>query len=134
MDDPSGTAGAYLRTVWIVALAMAVLMAAPVLPSLELLLPTWAVSVIFQGAYAGSVMAAIQVTVPNQQRGLATALLLLMSNLGGLALGSALIGGASATLFASDPAGVGKALALIGLIAAGLSAWIAHRGLVSARR
>lgn len=129
-----GRPAPYLGTVWIVALAMAVLMIAPVLPSLELLVPIWAVSVIFQGAYAGSVMAAIQVTVPNQQRGLATALLLLMSNLGGLALGSALIGGASATLFASDPAGAGKALALVGAIAAALSAWIAHRGLVRARR
>lgn len=119
----------YLRTVWIIALVMAGSMIAPLMPSLELVLLLWCLSVIFQGAYAGSVMAAIQVTVPNEQRGLATALLLLMSNLGGLGIGSALIGGASAGLFANDPSGVGKAFAIVGLVAAGLSALTARRAL-----
>lgn len=119
----------YLRTVFIVALLIAATVLSPLLPTLELTLGAWALSVIFQGAYAGSVMAAIQVSVPNEQRGLATALLLLMSNLGGLALGNAIIGGTSTLFFAEDPSGAGKSLALVGLAAAMASALIAYRSI-----
>jgi MFS family permease len=117
----------YLRTVAIVALVMMASMVIPLLPALTPVIALWAVAVVFQGAYAGSVMAAIQVSVPNEQRGLATALLLLLSNLGGLGLGSALIGGLSSMLFPSDPAGVGKALAAVGFACTAASAAIAWR-------
>ncbi|MGE4430335.1 MAG: MFS transporter [Sphingobium sp.] len=119
----------YLRSIAIVALLMAGTMIAPLLPTLGPALMIWSLSVVFQGAYAGSVMAAIQVTVPNERRGLATALLLLLSNLGALGLGSALIGGVSTMMFAGDPAGIGKGLALVGFLSAACSALIAFRRL-----
>jgi MFS family permease len=119
----------YLRSVALVALVMAISMITPLLGDLGLVIVLWSLAVVAQGAYAGSVMAAIQVTVPNELRGLATATLLLMSNLGALGLGSALIGGVSTLFFRADPAGVGKAFALVGFAAAALSAIIAYRRL-----
>lgn len=124
----------YLRTVALVAALVGCSMIVPLLGDVRTVTVLWAIAVTLQGAYSGSVTAAIQVTVPNQLRGLATAMLLLMSNLGGLALGSALIGGASSFLFAGDPAGVGKAFALVGIAACGLSAIIAWTGLRRAER
>src|SRR3546814_9357919 len=124
----------YLRTVALIAAAMACSMVVPLLGNLRIVIVLWAIAVVIQGAYAGSVMAAIQVTVPNELRGLATALLLLMSNLGGLALGSALIGAASSFLFADDATGVGKAFALVGVIVAGISTLTAYANLRRADR
>jgi MFS family permease len=119
----------FLTTVAIVAALVGCLMVTPLLGSTTIAIPLWCLSVVLQSAYSGSVTAAIQLTVPNELRGLATATLLLMSNLGGLALGSALIGAASSLLFANDPGGVGKAFALVGSIACFLSFVIASMGI-----
>jgi MFS family permease len=121
----SGAHEPYLRTVFIVASLIACFMITPLLGNLGLVTILWFFAVTVQGAYSGSVMAAIQVTVPNELRGLSTALLLVMSSLGGLALGSALIGGASQLFFPDDPAGVGKAFTLVGVTCAASSAFIA---------
>ena len=99
------------------------------MPSIKLTLTVWFIAVMLQSGYAGSVYAALSIVVPSQVRALATATLILMANLFGLALGTALIGGISEVLFANQANGIGKAMALVCVTAAVLSCLTAVRSL-----
>lgn len=124
-----GRDDAHLRTVGLVSAVIAVAFAAPLLSSVEGALALWAVAVAALAAYYGSLASAMQVMTPNEMRATNSALVLLVQTLGGLGLGTALIGGLSDVAFPGNPAGIGRSMALIGMTAAVASAGVAARGL-----
>lgn len=129
-----GNRSPYLRTVFFVAILMTIAMVIPLIPDQSLMLWLWFGAVTVQGAYSGSVQAAIQLTAPNELRGIGTAVLLFMSNLIGLALGSALIGGVADVFFAGQQNGVGLAFSIVGLCVCALATGIALSALLRGRK
>ncbi len=123
-----------LRTVMITAALAAPSYAAPLMPTFELTLMLWFVSVVLQNGYYGNTLAALQMITPNQMRATNAALLTLVVSLCGLGFGAAVIGGLSDNLFAGDARGIGKAMALVGVAGGLLASLFASRGLAPYRK
>lgn len=123
-----GLHDAPLRTISIIAPLSGLFFLAPLAPTLELTIAMWVLAVIFSNAYYGVVVATLQTLTPNNLRATNSAMLTLVVSMGGLALGAALIGGVSDTLFADDPRGIGKAMSLVCGISAVLAMLVALRG------
>lgn len=123
-----GLHDAPLRTISIVAPLSGLFFLAPLAPTLELTIAMWVLAVLFSNAYYGVVVATLQTLTPNNLRATNSAILTLVVSMGGLALGAALIGGVSDILFAQDPRGIGKAMAMVCGISAILATLVALRG------
>jgi MFS family permease len=121
-----GFRDAHMRTVILVACLMAISLLAPLLSDLHLTLIIWAFAVTVQSAYAGSIYAALHIISPNQMRAVNTAAIILVGNLFGLAIGSAAISGLAQLMFGSNPAAIGKSIAMVGFcccVAAAIIGW-----------
>lgn len=123
-----GHGDASLRTIMLTAGIAGPSYVAPLMPTIELTAAMWFVSVIFQNAYYGNALASLQIITPNQLRATNSAMLTLVVSLGGLGMGTAVIGAMSDTLFAGDPRGVGKAMAIVGVTCGLLASVAAARG------
>jgi len=123
-----GHEDAYLRTVCLVACLVALTMVAPLLTDKTATLAVWFVSVTLQCAFSGNIMAALHRVTPNRARAFSTAIVILLSNIIGLALGTAIIGAVAQIFFEGVPRGIGYALAIVNTIAALTSALVAARG------
>lgn len=111
-----GYADAGIRTVLLVAVLWLVpAIAAPLMPDLQWAFILAAPCIFLLNGYFGVAIAAVQLCTPNQMRAQASALLLLMGNLFGLALGPAIVGLLSDRLF-SGPHSLGYALSVIGAV------------------
>lgn len=117
-----------LRTIAIIAPLSGLFFMAPLAPTLEMTIAMWVLAVVFSNAYYGIVVATLQTLTPNNLRATNSAMLTLVVSLGGLALGSALIGGVADSLFLGDPRGIGKAMAIVCGVSAGLAMLTALRG------
>lgn len=123
-----GLHDAPLRTISIVAPLAGLFFLAPLAPTLNLTVGMWILAVLFSNAYYGIVVATLQTLTPNNLRATNSAVLTLVVSMGGLAVGAALIGGVSDNLFAGDPRGIGKAMALVCGISAIIATIVALRG------
>jgi MFS family permease len=86
-------------------------------------------AVVMLNAGYGVASAELQIVTPNRMRGVTSALLLLCSNLAGLALGSSLVPIVTDFVFQNDQM-VGYSVAIIVGPSAALAAWSASKGLV----
>lgn len=123
-----GHKDAPLRTVMIIAALAAVTYTAPLMPTLETAAGLWFVSLIFQNAYYGNVLATLQTITPNRLRATNSAMLTLVVSMGGLGFGSALIGAISDGFFAGTAEGIGISMTIVGLIGGLMASVIAARG------
>lgn len=117
-----------MRTISIVAPIAGLFFMAPLLPTLELTVGMWFFAILFSNAYYGVTVATLQTLTPNNLRATNSAMLTLIVSMGGLAVGSALIGGIADALFLGDARGIGKALSLVCGVSALLAAIMALRG------
>ncbi len=122
-----------LRTVMITSALAAPCYVAPLMPTFELTAALWFIAVVLQNGYYGNTLAALQMITPNQLRATNAALLTLVVSLCGLGFGAAAIGGLSDTLFAGDARGIGKAMALVGVLGGAFACIFAARGLAPYR-
>ncbi len=126
-----GHRDAPLRTIMIIAVFAAITYVAPLMPTLGLTAAVWFISVIFQNAYYGNVLATLQMITPNQLRATNSAMLTLVVSMGGLGFGSAMIGGISDLFFAENPRGIGYAMTIVGITFGLLASLVAARGRAS---
>ena len=106
-----GHVDAGVRTILLVALLWLVpAVTAPLMPSLNQAYLMAAPCIFFLNAYFGVSIASLQLVTPNQMRAQVSALLLFMGNVFGLALGPAIIGLLSDTVFAGSSHSLGYAL------------------------
>jgi len=122
----TGRQDAHLRTIMIVSMLALVGMTAPLMPTIEMALIVWFLFVVSSSAYFGSTMAAVQLMTPNTMRAANSALLLMILIMGGLAFGTAAVGAIADNLFPDSPGGIGHALAIVGMVAAGTSICLAR--------
>lgn len=123
-----GHTDASLRTVMIVAAVAGTTYIAPLMPTLELTTGVWLFSLFFQTAYYGNVLATLQTITPNRLRATNSAMLTLVVSLGGLGLGSALIGAIADIFFLDNPRGIGIAMVIVGVSCGWCASVIAARG------
>jgi hypothetical protein len=123
-----GLHDAPMRTISIVAPLAGLFFLAPLAPTRELTIGLWFFAIVFANAYYGVTVATLQTLTPNNLRATNSALLTLVVSLGGLAIGSALIGGIADLLFPGEPRGIGKALALVATVSSLIATLIALRG------
>ncbi len=116
---------AHLRTVIVASIGAAIGLAAPLMPTLSSTLAVWAIALICLSAYFGSIVAALQILTPNERRGANSALMILLQTIGGLGVGTSLVGGLADLAFAGQPRGVGYSVACIGIGATLASALVA---------
>lgn len=125
-----GLSDAPMRTVSIAALCMLLFGFAPAIHSFPVVLSAFAVLGFSQAAYYGNIVAHLQQLTPPRLRGLNSAVFILVTNLGSLAIGSALIGAISDQIGSTRPDGIGITLAIVNSVAAILAilaAWRAFR-------
>ena len=108
-----GRHDAPLRTISIAAPLAGLFYLAPLAPTFEMTILLWFFATIFVTGYYGVAVATLQTLTPPNLRATNSAILTLVVSMGGLAIGSALIGAASDNLFPGDPRGIGKAIALV---------------------
>ena len=123
-----GLHDAPLRTISIVAPLAGLFYMAPLVPSMGLSVGMWFFAVVFNNAYYGVTMATLQTLTPNNLRATNSAMLTLVVSMGGLAVGSALIGGIADSWFADDARGIGNGMAIVGGISALCATLAALRG------
>jgi MFS family permease len=123
-----GFQDAYLRAIMFTGIAVIPLLAATLVTNVVLALTLWGFLVLVLGFYYGSAAAAIQRLTPNRLRGLNTAVLMMCTSLGGMGVGVALVGGLSDALF-SGAGAIGRAICLVGFLAACGTILIARRSL-----
>lgn len=123
-----GHSDAPLITISYAAAAASLTFCAPLMPTLPLSAAVWFLSVIAQNAYYGNVLAALQMITPNRLRATNSAFLTLCVTMGGLALGTALIGGIADLAFPGNPRGIGNAMAIVGMVFGILACITAIRG------
>lgn len=124
-----GCADAHLRTIVVASLGIALGLCAPLMSGIPATLILWSFAVICLSAYFGSVVAALQLLTPNNLRASNSAMLLTVTSLCGLAIGTALIGAVADLAFPNQPAGIGRSLAIVAIPAALVSAVMAIRAL-----
>ncbi|MDB5713972.1 MAG: hypothetical protein JWO15_1369 [Sphingomonadales bacterium] len=122
-----GRRDAHLLTVTIMSLGIAAGLCACFMPDIAGTLILWSIAVVCLSAYFGSIIAALQLVTPNSMRASTSAILLMISSLCGLGLGTALIGAVADVFFADRSYGIGYALAIVAIPAALLSAAVARR-------
>ncbi|WP_404478627.1 MFS transporter [Novosphingobium sp. BL-52-GroH] len=123
-----GRSDAHLRTIMVISCIVVVGMTAPLMPSWQAAVVMWFVAMFGFSGHFGSNVAAMQMMTPNELRGSNSALLLMLLTIGGLAGGTALVGGVGDLFFAGNPGGIGRALSIVGGGAAVLSVLVAWRG------
>lgn len=124
-----GMADAHLRTIAVSSLGIALGLCAPLMPNVPATLVLWSLAIICLSAYFGSVVAALQLLTPNNLRASNSAMLLVVVSLSGLAIGTALIGAVADLVFPGQVGGIGRALAVVAVPAALISAIVAIRAL-----
>lgn len=129
----NGHLDAHLRTVIVTSCGAAIGLLAPFMPTTELALGFWALAIVCLSGYFGSIVAALQVLTPNNRRGANSALMILIQTLGGLAVGTLLVGALADFAFSGMPSGIGISLSCIGITATIASALWGLRGLPSFR-
>jgi MFS family permease len=122
-----GRSDAHLLTVFVMSVGIAAGLCACFMPNVPTTLILWTLAIVCLSAYFGSIMAALQLMTPNSIRASTSAILLMISSLCGLGLGTALIGAVADLFFADRPYGIGYALAIIAIPSALLSAAVARR-------
>lgn len=120
---------AHLRTVIFAACGTLLTLFAPIMPTLGGTVGVWLAATLFQNAYYGSTTAALQIITPRHLRATNSALFLLFTTLGGLGVGTALIGLLSDHLFPGMARGIGYSLMLVSAMAAGFAILVGLRGL-----
>jgi len=118
---------AHLRTIVIISTLILIGMAGPLMPMKWAALAFWFVAVIGFSAYFPTCMGALQIMTPSNMRGSNTALIMMCSVLGGQVAGTALVGALSDHLFPGVSYGIGRSLAMCGVIAALASLFMALR-------
>ena len=120
-----GKADAHMRTVLAVSLLAIPPVLGPLLPRSDMAIVAVFLYFSMQNAYNGAIMAAMQRFTPNALRATNTALFFLTVNLMGLGLGTALVAWFSDNIFVGSARSIGESIALVCVVAAGLSAVIA---------
>lgn len=124
-----GYTDAGIRTVLIVAILWLVpAVMAPLMPDLQWAYILSAPCIFLLNGYFGVAIAALQLCTPNQMRAQISALLLLMGNLFGLALGPAIVGLLSDRLFSGEYS-LGYALATISAVCCPLAILLVYSSL-----
>jgi MFS family permease len=124
-----GYTDAGIRTVFIVAvLWLLPAIAAPLMPTLQWAFILSAPCIFLLNAYFGVAIAALQLCTPNQMRAQASAMLLLMGNIFGLAVGPAIIGLLSDRVFEGEHS-LAYALSTVAAIFCPLAIMLVYRSL-----
>ncbi len=111
-----GHADAGIRVLWLVSLLWIVPgILAPLMPSINASYAMAAPGIFLLNAFFGVSIAAVQVVTPNQLRAQTSAVLLLMANIAGLAIGPAIIGLLSDDVF-SGVSSLGHALSTVSAV------------------
>ncbi len=121
----SGRVDAPMRTIAFVSLGVALGLAAPLSPTIEITLAVWSLAVFCLAAYSGSLVATLQLLTPPHLRAFASAMMLTTQTILGLGIGTALIGGLADAAFPGRQWGIGVSLSIIGGISALLSMGVA---------
>lgn len=120
-------AHAPMRTVLIIALCTMALGLTPLVGSLWITVMLFAPLAFLMSGYYGNIVAALQMITPPRLRGINSAFFILVTNLGSLGIGTAVIGAMSHGIFRGQPGGIGVSMAVVNCLCATLAAVIVWR-------
>lgn len=115
-----------MRTVLLIAIFMLPLGLAPAIHNFPVVIAAFAVLAFSQAAYYGNLVTHLQQLTPPRLRGLNSAIFILVTNIGSMAIGMALIGAISDSVFPDRPDGIGVTLAAVNAAAASLAIVFAY--------